>query len=230
MSNPGLLLKLFTGSKIECNNSVVGANFTQTLTGDTYNAGYYKNSNAIRIPAAIAGGEDFKATENTPVAGTIEMWVRFQGWSMTNANLSDGGHHKALYRDSLIVPFNALFFQQGNGFVSWVFGDSGFTAINVTNQSIADNTWTHIAQAYSIADDVHECLINGVVVGSSTMGTTVLAGTNASVQSIGMRATNNDMEFDGDIDGVTFYNYRKTAQEIKKTMNDRRSGLMDVVE
>ena len=94
--------------------------------------------------------------------------------------------------------------------------------------SIPSNTWTHVAATYEPVSAVWNLYINGILDNTLDIGTNILP-VNNSIQHAGIATAINslgDVEgyFNGSIDEVRIWNFARPINEIRATINQKRSS------
>ena len=115
-SSKRLIQKVFLDSQQATENSVVGLNMTNTLPGGgVYVTGFYKNSNAIRIPSALAPGAELSLS-NLVLSKEGAVSIRFKpiDWNLVNTTLSSGVARSIFFRNDTLCKkykftFNSFF-------------------------------------------------------------------------------------------------------------------------
>lgn len=226
MSNPKLHTKLFMGSDNQCKNAIQGNNFSVSNV-NTFSGGYYKNSNSVRISSS--SNTQIDKTDILPSDFTICSVVKPVGWSLTNTTVSGGGRHTIVFRDNFITPVIAFEVSQGAGIRVILLDTVNPTrVVDVTNQSMSDGTFYHMAVSVSTTNNRITIYKDGALIGSSSV-TVTLSGAQNTIYSIGRRSVSNDQWWNGDIATFNIYNTELANDEIRAEMRDKRYALNDII-
>ena len=227
-----LITKMQTGNANEIITSIIGTDFTQSQPSPDYtDAGYFSNSNgAFNVPlSGPTTGEIVEADLPLFKEMTIETWIKSDGWSWSNTTMTgSSGIHMVFGGNESLRTILHCSFDANTGIRFYFFPTTGgIPPVDVTNQSMSADTWTHMAMTMSDSAQQIKLYKNGIEIGSQTGTFTVTETSNTLHTSLGNRINSSDLRpFEGWFDGFTQYNYIKVASDFVDR-NAKRSGLPD---
>lgn len=139
---------------------------------------------------------------------TFEAWLRFNDQHArqdTNYIASDGAWKGPGWR--LLIPYNTLFIQSGNGENMW-----GASSNPAHHGSFENGRWYHIATTFN--GSVFRIYLDGIEVGQSKPDLTLTKG--AGTLTLGAYSGGMDAPIKGALDEVKLYDRAKTGLEIIK--------------
>lgn len=199
--------------------------------GGTYNGEFFPDVPAAYYALAYTGANFDGITSTWGTKGTIEIWVKFDGWGISNTTATDGNQHMFLIREESVagVGFGILYFHHGEG-LHFDFQDgAGYQRVTATTLSAAADTWHHFALTWDEDLGSNEMKIyhNGTKVAEGITLTTFSPVSRAT--AFGQRtAVNQSTGLEGWMAGFTHYNYAKTSfidrYNLRSGMNDFPKG------
>ena len=203
MARPSVKAHFHSGSVAQCQQDIV-SNATGVLTTlNTFGTGYYPNSTgALYVPLTVTTATDGWRISgfNLSGEGCMEMWMKFDGWSLTNTTVSDSSQHR-LFLDGTALNL-WTYIHPGFGIL---FDLAGTVRLSCTNCSIPADTWTHYAVTWSDIQNFKKMFINGVEVASSSASFTI-GSTAALNMDIGHYISETVQGLKGWVDGVIYRN------------------------
>lgn len=230
MSNPNVDFDIWLGDNDSVINSRIGANFVNGMITKTYKQGYYEDSQALFFKNALDGS--FATVYTTQYSTNMnptcvrELWIENKDWSLTGTTVSPNSAYYPQWRHVVTLPFVMLTIQSGG--ITFYVGDNPYTGastITVTTANIPANTPYHLAYGYDYTQDIMKIWLDGVEIGSGTLGGRTLSQPCATEIALGGRiGGSGSYGLGGYITRFKQVNYWKTDFSDR---NDPRSELGD---
>lgn len=203
---PGLMLwnKLDNDSKVT--HSEVGVNFawvgTPAYTPMQFHDGVYVIDES-NYPSTRLNG--FHIQEN----GTIEMWIKPIGWSMTNGITSGGDYN---YPWSLSSGNGYTYFGPDGGSSSMLGATTQLTHISLANGVLSHLAFVWAKNGINGTTDTYRVYQDGIL-RENTTATLTPTGASFTGEGFGLghkMFTDQNWALEGGIDNVKWFNYAKT--------------------
>ena len=158
-------LEAQVGATIPC---VVGTAFSTNGTF-FFTTGYF--GQCISFPGTVPALDYVNFTCTPGLKGCIEFWIKFNGFSISNANISDGGVHFFVGppQGAWTPPLYYIVAQDGYGIRVGFVQVSTYIEAQCTTSSWSDATWYHCAASWSDASDFLKLYQDGVEIASNTL-------------------------------------------------------------
>jgi hypothetical protein len=203
LARPTVKAHFHSGNTAQTQQDLVG-NATGVLTTlNTFASGYYSNSSgALYVPLTVSSATDGWRISNFNLSGegTLEMWVKFDGWSLTGTVVSDSSQHRIAIDGTALKLWTYIHPGQGIH-----FDLSGTSRLTCSTCNISADTWTYFKYTWSDVLNFKKIFINGAEVASSSASFTI--GSTAGLNmDIGHYIAETVQGLRGWVDGVIYRN------------------------
>ena len=229
------IFKSYLNSNAGIINPVKGSGFINS-SSQNYDTGVYSGVQAMYKGTGLAAANADGINYTFNPVGTLELWIKLDGWSCTGTSVSDGANHYILeYFGSQNVPeLTLIYFASGQGVHFDLTDTGGYRRVTIASETWPADTWIFIAWVWDYNETTEKIRIYKGDYGSSVSK----VGTGGSMTNFGS-GVSRDMAlgqrgdpgaglsgFKGWLAGLTIYDFAKTDFSDRYNL---RSGMNDLI-